>query len=141
MKGIVCKVCGYVAINGVVPQQCPVCGAKSFEEKNDALKTAVDKVEVGESEKKHIPAIAVIKKCESCWDVYVEIGEIQHPMTSEHSIQHVDFYIDQEFISRVMFTPDKLNPVVTLNLKSGVGKIAAVDLCNLHGAWFNEIDL
>ncbi|MDP8216739.1 MAG: desulfoferrodoxin family protein [Candidatus Kaelpia imicola] len=145
MKGIVCKVCYYVVINGVVPQQCPVCGAKSFEEKDDALKTAADKAEVGESEKKHIPAITVIKKCglisEECQDVHVKIGEIQHPMTPEHSIQHIDFYIDKEFISRVILTPDKLNPAAVLHLKLGAGKIAAVELCNLHGAWFNETDL
>lgn len=145
MKGIVCKVCGYVAINGVVPRQCPVCGAKSFEEKEDALKTAADKVEVGESEKKHIPVITVVKKCglipEGCQDVHVKIGEIQHPMTPEHSIQHIDFYVDREFVSRVMLTPDKLNPAAALHLKSGTGKIAAVELCNLHGSWFNEADL
>jgi len=145
MKGIVCEVCGYVAINGVVPQQCPVCGAKSFEEKEDAVKTAADKVEVGESEKKHIPAITVVKKCglipEGCQDVHVKVGEIQHPMTPEHSIQHIDFYIDREFVSRVILTPDKLNPAAALHLKPGSGKIAAVELCNLHGAWFNETDL
>jgi len=145
MKGIVCEVCGYVAINGVLPDKCPVCGARSFKEQDDALKTAADKAEVGESEKKHIPAITVVKKCGlipgGCQDVHVKIGEIQHPMTAEHSIQHIDFYIDREFVSRVLLTPGKLNPAAALHLKPVEGKIAAVGLCNLHGAWFSETDL
>ncbi|RKY36965.1 MAG: hypothetical protein DRP78_02285 [Candidatus Omnitrophota bacterium] len=144
MKGIVCKVCGYVAINGIVPQQCPVCRAKSFEEKDDALKASADKAEVGESEKKHIPEITVIKECgripQGCQDVNVKVGEIEHPMMPEHSIEHIDFYVDREFVSRVMLTPDKLRSAATFHLKSGSGKISAIALCNLHGAWFNEVE-
>ncbi|MDD4294112.1 MAG: desulfoferrodoxin family protein [Candidatus Omnitrophica bacterium] len=145
MKGIVCKVCSYVAINEIVPEQCPVCGAKSFIEKDDALKTSADKAEKGETEKKHIPDIKIHKACglipDACNDVHVKIGEILHPMLTEHNIQHVDLYANREFISRVMFTPDRLNPVASIHLKSGFsGKLAAVELCNVHGLWFNEVD-
>jgi len=147
MKGFVCKVCGFISINGSAPEKCPVCGAPktSFEEKKDATKTAKDVNNLAETEKKHIPVIKVVKTCglipEGCQDVHVKIGEIQHPMQSEHYIVHIDFYIDNEFLSRVILTPDRLNPAAALHLKVKAGKLAAVELCNLHGAWIKEIDL
>ena len=85
MKGLVCKVCGYVALDGKT-DICPVYRLKNvFIEKEDAYKTPDFKAETGESEKKHIPQIAVIEKCglipgAGCIDVHVKVGEIIHPM-------------------------------------------------------------
>ena len=147
MKGFVCKVCKFISINGSAPDKCPVCGAPkaAFEEKDDAIKTAQDENKLSELEKKHIPVIKVVKTCglisEGCQDVHVKMGEIQHPMKAEHYIVHIDFYIDKEFISRVILTPDKLNPAVALHLKAQSGKLSVIELCNLHGAWIKEIDL
>lgn len=147
MKGFVCKVCGYISIDGSAPEKCPVCGAPkaSFEEKEDAIKIPKDVNNPSELEKKHIPVIRVVKKCglipEGCQDAHVKIGQIQHPMQPEHSIQHIDFYIDNEFISRVVLTPDKLNPAAALHLKAKSGKLTVIELCNLHGAWINEVNL
>lgn len=147
MKGYVCKVCKFISINGSAPDRCPVCGAPktSFEEKADAIKTPQDIKNLSELEKKHIPVITVVKKCglipEGCQDVHVKVGEIQHPMQPEHSIQHIDFYIDNEYISRIILTPDKLNPAAALHLKAKDGKLTAIELCNLHGAWINETTL
>lgn len=147
MKGFVCKVCGFISINGNAPEKCPVCGAPktSFEEKQDAIKIPKDANNLTELEKKHIPAITVVKKCglisEGCQDVHVKIGQIQHPMTPEHSIVHIDFYIDNEFISRVILTADKLNPAAALHLKVTAGKLSVIELCNLHGAWIKEENL
>lgn len=147
MKGIVCSVCGFIAINGAAPEKCPVCGAPktAFEEKQDAIKTPTDNVNLGESDKKHIPAIRVVKKCglipEGCADVHVRIGEILHPMEAKHYIMHIDFYLNREFISRVILTPGALNPAAGLHLKAQGGKLSAIELCNIHGAWINEVDL
>ena len=147
MKGFVCKICGFISINGSAPEKCPVCGAtkKAFEEKEDAIKIPKDVNNLSELEKKHIPVIMVVKKCglipEGCQDVHVKIGEIQHPMEQKHYIMNIDFYIDNEFISRVKLTPDKLNPAAALHLKVQNGKLTAIDLCNLHGAWIKETDL
>ena len=147
MKGFVCKVCGFISINGSAPEKCPVCGAPktSFEEKEDAIKTPKDVNNLTELEKKHVPVITVVKKCglipEGCQDVHVKMGEIQHPMVGEHYIMHIDFYIDNEFISRVKLTPDKLNPAAALHLKAQSGKLTVIELCNLHGAWIKEVDL
>ena len=147
MKGFVCKVCGFISISGSAPERCPVCGASktAFEEKEDAIKTPKDVNNLSELEKKHIPVITVVKKCglipEGCQDVHAKIGEIQHPMEQKHYIGHIDFYIDNEFISRVHLTPDKLNPAAALHLKATSGKLTVIEFCNLHGAWIKETDL
>lgn len=147
MKGFVCKVCRYISINGEAPDKCPVCGAPktSFEEKEDAIKTPKDVGNLSELEKKHIPVITVVKKCglipEGCRDVHVKMGEIQHPMLPEHYIMHIDFYIDNEFISRIILTAEKLNPAGALHLKANSGKLSIIELCNLHGSWIKEVDL
>lgn len=145
MKGFVCKVCGFISINGSAPDKCPVCGAPktAFEEKEDAIKTPLDPNDLTELEKKHIPVITIVKTCglipEGCQDVHVKIGEIQHPMEAKHYIMHIDFYINDEFISRVILTPDKLNPAAALHLKATGGKLTAIELCNLHGAWIKAM--
>lgn len=147
MKGAVCKVCGFISLTGGAPERCPVCGAPktSFEEKSDAITTPGDVNNLSELEKKHIPVITVAKVCrlipEGCQDVHVKMGAVQHPMQPEHYIRHVDFYIDNEFISRVILTPDKLNPAAALHLKLKEGRLTAIALCNLHGAWIKEIGL
>lgn len=147
MKGFVCKVCGFISINGYAPDKCHVCGApkSSFQEKDDVIKEPKDVNNLTELEKKHIPVITVIKKCglipDGCQDAHIKIGEIQHPMLAEHSILHIDFYIDNEYISRFVLTPEKLNPAVSLHLKAETGKLTAIDLCNLHGAWIKEVNL
>jgi len=147
MKGIVCKICSYISITGSAPEKCPICGAPktSFEEKEDAIKTAKDEKNLTEGEKKHIPVITIVKKCglipEGCQDVHVKLGQIQHPMQADHFITHIDFYIDKALISRVMLTPDKLNPAAALHLKAKSGKLTVVALCNVHGAWISDANL
>lgn len=135
MKGFVCKVCGFISINGSAPDACPVCHApkESFEEKEDAIKTPADANNLTDLEKKHVPVIT--------HPLHVKIGEIQHPMVKEHYITHIDFYIDKEFISRVILTPDRLNPAAALHLKVKSGRLSVIELCNIHGAWIKEADL
>lgn len=147
MNGHVCKVCGYISINGEAPDNCPVCGAakSAFLEKDDAINVPQDANNLTEGEKKHIPSITVVKKCglipEGCQDAHVKVGQIQHPMLPEHYIQHIDFYIDKEFIARVHLTAEKLNPAAALHLKASTGKLTAVEFCTVHGSWIGESDL
>jgi len=147
MKGFTCKVCSFISINGGAPDKCPVCGAPktAFHEAEDAIKEPKDVNNLTELEKKHIPIITVAKKCglipEGCQDAHVKIGEIQHPTLPEHYILHIDFYIDNEYVSRFVLTPDKLNPATCLHLKAKTGKLTAIALCNLHGAWIKETAL
>lgn len=147
MKGFVCGICKFVSVNGSAPDTCPVCGAPktSFQEREDALNSPKDTGNLTEAEKKHLPVIVQVKECglipQGCQDVHVKVGEIEHPMQQEHYIMHIDLYIDNEFISRVILTPDKLNPAAALHLKAQSGKLTVVELCNLHGAWVKETDL
>lgn len=147
MNGYVCKVCEYIAIDGDTPKRCPVCGAEksAFEENKSAIKEPQDLTNLTDLEKKHIPVITVVKKCglipNECTDVHVKLGEIKHPMEQAHYIMHIDFYIDKKFVARTHLTPERLNAAAALHLKLGSGKIAAIALCNQHGAWFNETEL
>ena len=141
MKGYVSKVCGYISINGSAPEKCPVCGAPkvSFVEKLDAIKRPEDEMTLKE---KHTPVITVIKKCglipDGCTDVHAKVGSVTHPMQSDHYIMHIDFYLDNEFISRIILTPEKLNPAGALHMKANSGKLSVIELCNKHGAWIAE---
>ena len=147
MKWPVCKVCGFISINGGAPDVCPVCGAPktAFEEKDDAIKTPQDPANLNESEQKHVPQITVVKKCglipENCQDVHVKMGQIMHPMKPEHYITRIDFYLNKEFLSRVILTPANLNPAAALHLSAKSGKLSIVELCNVHGAWINDVYL
>ncbi|MDR2616287.1 MAG: hypothetical protein LBC22_00500 [Endomicrobium sp.] len=146
MKGLVCKVCGYVALDGN-KDICPICHAKNvFEEREDAYKMPDFKATSGETEKKHIPDFTVVEKCglipgTGCVDVHVKIGEVLHPALSEHHIQEITFYVDNKFISNVMLT-SSINPAAVIHLKGGTkGKVQVIETCNLHGKWFNEVEI
>jgi len=144
VKGIVCKICGYIAINGKTPDKCPVCSkpGTEFAEKADAIKTAADPKNMNDSEKKHVPSFLVVKQCGlipgGCIDVHIKVGTVIHVMQPEHFIGHIDSYIDGEFVSRTSFPSDKLNPATVLHVKAGGCKISAVEWCNMHGAWIGE---
>jgi superoxide reductase len=146
MKGLVCKVCGYVSLDGS-KEVCPICHAKNvFEEQDDAYKTPDFKAEKGESEKKHIPAFTVVEECglipgTGCVDVHVKIGEITHPTLPEHHITDITFYIENKFAAYVILTAD-VNPAAVIHLKGGTkGKIQVIENCNVHGKWFNEVEV
>lgn len=147
MQGYVCSVCGFISIDGTAPDHCPVCHAPkdAFKENADAIKLPADENNLSELEQKHIPVITVVKKCglipEGCQDAHIKMGKIQHPMTSEHSIQHIDLYLDNKYISRIMLTSDALNPAAALHLKAESGKLSAISSCNLHGSWINSTEL
>ncbi len=141
MKGLVCGTCGYIALNGTAPDKCPVCQSPKevFEEK-DVIKTKEDE---GAGEK-HVPILNVVKTCglmgEGCMDVHAKIGEVEHPMEPDHYIVFVDFYVDNEWVSRTHLSPN-LKPAAAIHLKAKTGKITAIELCNQHGYWINDADL
>ncbi|MDR3243539.1 MAG: hypothetical protein LBT79_02190 [Elusimicrobiota bacterium] len=144
MKNFVCKICGYVSLEGNAAQ-CPVCMLKNvFVEKEDAFKTPDFVAQIGESEKKHIPQIKIETACKSMEGVkvvHVKVGEIIHPMLAEHHITAITFYLNNKFISNTMLSAD-VNPAATIHLKEGTaGKVQVIENCNLHGKWFNEIEV
>ena len=147
MKGIVCSVCGFIALDGQAPDNCPVCHAPkaAFKDVENAIvvpSTATDKMEAN---KKHIPVITVEKQCGlipgACTDINIKVGEILHPMLPEHFIMYIDTYIDKKYISRIYFSPVKMNAAVGLHLKAESGTLQVIEKCNLHGVWLSEMNI
>ena len=145
MSIFLCKVCGHIEFNSA-PDKCPVCFAPktSFKQNDNIFTESAEKSKEGAV--KHIPAIQVVKKCglipeETCTDILVRIGEKLHPMEEKHHIMYIDCYIDKKFAARIHLTPEKLNPAGALHLKVSSGKFTAVERCNIHGAWINEVDI
>ncbi|MDR1511186.1 MAG: hypothetical protein LBS15_00125 [Endomicrobium sp.] len=146
MRGVVCKVCGYVSLseNDV---KCPVCRSRNvFGIKENAYKMLDVEAPIGELEKKHIPVFTIVEECglisgSVCLDVHVKIGEVTHSMFPEHFISEITFYINNRFVENVMLTSN-VNPAAVVHLKDSMrGKIQVIESCNLHGRWFSEVDI
>lgn len=143
MNLFVCTVCGYIAFNQA-PEKCPVCMSpkEKFDQKNNLFTESMEKSPEGAI--KHTPVITVVKECKlidnTCIDVIIKIGEVKHPMEEKHYILNVDCYLDDEYISRVMFTPS-VNAAAVIHLKASGKKIRAVEHCNIHGWWQAEASL
>jgi superoxide reductase len=133
MNGIVCGTCGYVALDGKAPENCPVCNTpkSGFTELEGAINTPADADNLTELDKKHIP---VVEKAEV---VKAKMGEITHPMEPNHHIVWVDFYLNDKWMSRAHLTPD-CNPEACVSLKTQ-GKISVIAFCNQHGKWIKEL--
>ena len=144
MEAYVCTVCGYIALTGEAPDNCPNCGAPKdkFQKKSDALILPEDPKNMTELEKKHVPQIRINKTCdlmgEGCLDVHARMGGIVHPMKNDHYITWVDFYLNKEFASREKLTPEKTQPAGCVHLNAGSGDISVVINCNKHGNWIAE---
>ena len=81
---------------------------------------------------KHLPVVRRYKNA-----IRVEVGEVFHPMTPEHSIGFV--YLETERGGqRVDLKPDE-EPVADFVVPEGDVPIAAYAYCNLHGFWRTEI--
>ena len=145
-KALVCSVCGYVHLKETAPEKCPVCGAPSkvFALKDDALKTKDDIVTVGESHKKHLPAIftKVMQCCSDsdgqCTEIMAKVGELVHPMTPEHYITRIVFYSDNDYAGHLSLTP-QLKPLGSISLNVNDKKISVVAQCNIHGNWITSL--
>jgi superoxide reductase len=146
MKMFVCGTCGQIEFNKA-PEKCPVCGAPktAYKEDANALKQPADPKNMTEGDKKHIPILTVKKQCglipTGCIDVHIKVGEILHVMEAKHWIMYIDVYLDYIWIARYFMAPDKVNPAVSVHLKSNTGKFTAIENCNVHGKWLGEVSL
>jgi superoxide reductase len=135
-----CSICGHVVF-GKIPDNCPVCFAPKdkIKQNSNIFKEAKEKSPEGSV--KHTPVIFISKECKliggSCDDVNIKVGEVTHPMEEKHSIQFIDCYADDKFVSRIHLTPS-VYAAGTVHLKAGVSKVTVVELCNLHGYWMAE---
>lgn len=141
MTIFVCGGCGHVAM-GAAPDNCPACGTvkDQFRQNDSVFTDAQEKSKEGAV--KHIPTIKISKDCgmvpeNDCIDVLVRVGEVLHPMLSEHFIQWIDCYVEGKYVARAMLTA-AMNPAVIFHLKNVSGKVQIVQYCNLHGHWMAE---
>lgn len=76
---------------------------------------------------KHVP---VIEKIEGGYRVTV--GEVEHPMTAEHSILWIELITNKNEVLRKYLDPTE-KPVA--EFKTDATEVYAREYCNLHGLW------
>jgi len=77
------------------------------------------------SQEKHLP---VVKRDGD--DIYINVGEVPHPMTEAHHIDWIYF----ESTKGGKYQNCVGSPSARFSLRGGIG-IAVYAYCNLHGLW------
>ncbi|MCQ2977918.1 MAG: desulfoferrodoxin [archaeon] len=120
MNGIYkCNICGNII--EVVSE-----GAGELSCCNQAMELLEAK-ESGEGGAKHIPLIS--KEDDK---IVVKVGEVQHPMETEHHITFVELKIGNQ-IYRETLVGDE--PKAVFDINAEIEDIEAIEYCNLHGLW------
>ncbi len=123
-KFYICEHCGNLIgmINDAgVPMMC--CGKKM---------TKLEPGAVEASHEKHIPVVSVDGNI-----VSVYVGEVEHPMTEEHSILWVYLQTDKGGQRKCLDVGKA--PAVTFALADET-PVAVYAFCNLHGLWKADIE-
>ena len=84
------------------------------------------------AQEKHLPKVSV-----NDGEISVEVGDVHHPMTQEHSITWV-YLLTQKGGQRKCLQVGE-PPVVSFRLTDDDKPVAAYAYCNLHGLWKTEI--
>lgn len=119
-----CMHCGNIAIKVVdnkVPLVC--CGEPMVELVPDTQDAALEK---------HVPAVTVDGNC-----VHVNIGSVDHPMTSEHYIQFICLIKENGYEIHPL-TPDN-QPHSDFYLGEGEKAVSVYEYCNIHGLWKTDM--
>ena len=87
---------------------------------------------VDASQEKHVPAVTV-----SGYNVSVKVGNIEHPMSPEHSIAFIYLQTVQGG-QRKSFEPG-MKPATDFALAGGDRLMTVYAYCNLHGLWKADI--
>lgn len=123
-KFFICEICGNLVgllEDSGVPLNC--CGMDMTE--------LVPNTSDGAAEK-HVPVVTVTDN-----NVVVCIGEVAHPMTSDHYIQWIYLQTKQGGQRKALQPGDE--PTAAFALASGDEAVAAFAYCNLHGLWKCDI--
>jgi superoxide reductase len=119
----ICEHCGNIVgmiHDAGVPLMC--CGQKM----TNLVPGTVDA-----SKEKHVPVVSVTDG-----SVKVEVGEVYHPMSAEHSITWVYLQTDKGGQRKNLSVDSE--PVVEFALKDEK-PVAVYAYCNLHGLWKTDI--
>ena len=124
MKFYICKHCGNIVTkltDAGVPVHC--CG-----EPMALLEAGVTDAAV----EKHVPAVQVEGNL-----VRVQVGEVAHPMSEEHSIQWVA--LETSLGVSLRWLKPGGAPEAVFALAEGEQAAAVYAYCNLHGLWKAEL--
>lgn len=119
----ICEHCGNIVgmiHDAGVPLMC--CGQKM---------THLVPGTVDASKEKHVPVVSVTDG-----SVKVEVGEVYHPMSAEHSITWVYLQTDKGGQRKNLSVDSE--PVIEFALKDEK-PVAVYAYCNLHGLWKTDI--
>ncbi len=90
---------------------------------------------VDAAKEKHVPVI----RLEDDNILYIQVGEVLHPMTSDHLISKLYIVTDKgDLIKKVLTDTDK--PELTVDIKDAK-KVDVYAYCNLHGLWKTSIEI
>lgn len=120
MKIYVCRHCGNIITHltdSGVPVVC--CG-----EPMELLEPGT----VEASLEKHIPAVTVEGDV-----VFVKIGEVPHPMVTEHFIEWI--ILETNHGIHVKWLKPGENAEAVFHLSEGEKKVCVYEFCNIHGLW------
>lgn len=79
---------------------------------------------------KHIPVAE-----EKDGELLVKVGEVEHPMLTEHFIQWIEVITKDGQVLRKHLNPDE-KPAARFNVNGEVDRVR--EYCNLHGLWSNK---
>ena len=120
MKVFKCLKCGTMV--EVLKNNCDsltCCGEKMVEVKAGSVDAALEK---------HVPF------CEIQGDnLYVRVGEVEHPMTEEHYIEWIVAEYSDSLVKYYYKPGDK--PEADFALLPGEKVVAVLEYCNLHGLY------
>jgi len=145
IKLYVCSECHHIAFDHA-PVKCPICSStiECFEKAPGAIKKPDNFSELSVFEKKHIPAIKIVKE-NGYVNAHVTVGEIKHEMHLDDHITYIDFYYNAPFIhkkciSRMSFNCEKMHPSATLRIDSVTqGILTVISNCSAHGNWLSKV--
>ncbi len=97
----------------------------------------------GEKAKNHKPIIECPDSVKAGEEFELKVYVSGHPSRVEHSIRYIEVYLHEDGrafnpikLAKAVFTPEYVNPEVTLTLKlEKGGTIFALAYCNKHGIW------
>ena len=116
-----CPICGnIVEIVGKAGGTLVCCGKPMLLLEENSVNAAVEK---------HVPVVEQSGK-----EVFVKVGEVEHPMTEEHYIQWIAVVTDKGTEMVSLSPGEKPQAVFT-----DKGKAVVYEYCNLHGLWKVEI--
>jgi len=96
-----------------------------------------------DSEQKHVPIIEIGKPTQKNEkEVKINVGQIPHPMDSDHFIEWLKVEKNGEKIGEVRFSKLDQQAKATFStlLKPG-DQLTATIYCNLHGSWYNKLEV